>query len=45
MSFSDRLFRAGQDVYDRIEQGQVQDVEAELMDAHLGASAAGDEDD
>ena len=42
MSFADRLFKNGQDVYDRIEQGQVQDVEAELMDAHLDASADDD---
>lgn len=41
--FQDRLFTAGQDVYTRIENGDVTDVEAELMQAHLQAST--DEDD
>jgi hypothetical protein len=44
MSFDNRLFQAGQHVYDRIEQGVVTDVEAELMDAHLTASTTDDEE-
>ncbi|WP_225811309.1 hypothetical protein [Streptomyces spinosus] len=44
MSFADRLFKAGQDVYQRIENGTVTDVEAELMDAHLNASTDTDEE-
>lgn len=42
MGFADRLFSKGREVYQRIESGDVVDVEAECMDAHLDAS--GDEE-
>lgn len=38
MDFDDRMFMASQAVYEQIEKGQVQDVEAALMDAQLQAS-------
>lgn len=44
MSFKDRMFKASEEVYDRIVRGEVDDVEAELMDAHLKASTEEDED-
>jgi hypothetical protein len=37
-TFQQRLYQAGQAVYAAIENGEVQDVEAALMDAHLQAS-------
>ncbi|WP_177235434.1 hypothetical protein [Streptomyces sp. MUSC 14] len=43
INFQDRLFLEGQAVYQRIADGQVTDVEAELMEAHLRASEEGDE--
>ena len=36
-NFQDRMFLASEAVYQRILDGQVTDVEAELMDAHLQA--------
>jgi hypothetical protein len=36
--FDQRMFDASQEVYDRITQGGVGDVEAAFMDAHLNAS-------
>ena len=39
--FQDRMFLASEAVYQRILDGQVTDVEAELMDAHLQASQEG----
>ncbi|MFD5792438.1 hypothetical protein ACFWIO_02700 [Streptomyces diastatochromogenes] len=41
--FEERLFLEGQAVYQRIVDGQVSDVEAELMDAHLRASEEGED--
>ncbi|MGW1564321.1 hypothetical protein ACWCQ1_48970 [Streptomyces sp. NPDC002144] len=41
-NFQDRMFLAGQAVYQRILDGQVTDVEAELMDAQLQASEEGE---
>lgn len=41
-NFQDRMFLAGQAVYERILDGQVTDVEAELMAAHLQASEEGE---
>ncbi|WP_432027439.1 hypothetical protein [Streptomyces sp. 1222.5] len=38
--FESRLFEEGQQVYARMEDGVVADVEAALMDAHLKASDA-----
>ncbi|MER6296871.1 hypothetical protein [Streptomyces althioticus] len=38
MDFDDRMFLAGEAVYQQIEQGQVEDVTAALMDAQLQAS-------
>jgi hypothetical protein len=43
MNFQDRMFMAGQAVYEGIVNGSVTDVEAALMDAHLQASEGGDE--
>ncbi|MET7727530.1 hypothetical protein [Streptomyces mirabilis] len=40
LNFEDRMFMEGQAVYDAICRGEVQDVDAALMDAHLKASAA-----
>ncbi|MFJ4879338.1 hypothetical protein ACIP93_29625 [Streptomyces sp. NPDC088745] len=37
--FAQRMHEASQDVYAQIVQGNVGDVEATLMDAHLNASA------
>ncbi|MEV3988247.1 hypothetical protein AB0J57_05010 [Streptomyces sp. NPDC049837] len=37
-NYQDRQFMASEAVYAQIEQGQVQDVQAALMDAHLQAS-------
>lgn len=37
-NFQDRMFMAGEAVYAAIERGEVQDVEAALMDAHAQAS-------
>lgn len=42
-TFQQRLHQAGEDVYTAIERGEVADVEAALMDAHLQAST--EEDD
>ncbi|MER6441289.1 hypothetical protein ABT275_33630 [Streptomyces sp. NPDC001185] len=36
--FQDRMFLAGQAVYEAIERGEVTDVAAALMDAHAAAS-------
>ncbi|MFJ8766687.1 hypothetical protein [Streptomyces clavifer] len=44
MGFADRMFQRSEDVYTRINAGQVTDVEAELMDAQLKASTDTDED-
>ena len=41
-TFQDRHFMASEAVYEQIVQGQVPDVEAALMDAHLQASADDD---
>ncbi|MCX5246981.1 hypothetical protein OG895_17375 [Streptomyces sp. NBC_00201] len=38
LNFQDRMFLEGQAVYQRILDGQVTDVEAELMAAQLRAS-------
>ncbi|WP_159054716.1 hypothetical protein [Streptomyces dysideae] len=40
--FQARMFRESEAVYQRILDGQVTDVEAELMDAQLRASAEGE---
>jgi hypothetical protein len=37
-TFQDRMFLGSEAVYERILQGQVTDVEAELTEAHLRAS-------
>ncbi|MFF1401248.1 hypothetical protein ACFVZD_47105 [Streptomyces sp. NPDC058287] len=37
-NFEDRMFMEGQAIYDAISRGEVQDVEAALMDAHVRAS-------
>ncbi|MGQ5576741.1 hypothetical protein [Streptomyces sp. ECR3.8] len=37
-NFSDRMFLAGEAVYAQIEQGQVDDVQAALMQAQADAS-------
>ncbi|MFJ3672267.1 hypothetical protein ACIPSE_38005 [Streptomyces sp. NPDC090106] len=42
LTFEDRMFLASQGVYDRIVDGEVVDVEAALMDAHLEASEEGE---
>jgi hypothetical protein len=36
--FQDRMFMASEAVYSAIERGEVQDVEAALMEAHLQAA-------
>ena len=41
-TFTDRMFAASEDVYARIERGQVTDVEAELLQAHTDASTEED---
>lgn len=41
-NFQDRMFLEGEAIYQRIVDGQVTDVEAELMDAHLRASEEGE---
>ncbi|MGW2853404.1 hypothetical protein ACWDAZ_15655 [Streptomyces sp. NPDC001215] len=41
-NFQDRMFMESEAVYQRILDGQVNDVEAELMDAQLRASEEGD---
>jgi hypothetical protein len=38
-TFNDRMFLAGQAVYESIERGEVQDAEAALMDAQAAASS------
>ncbi|WP_327137516.1 hypothetical protein OG585_29930 [Streptomyces sp. NBC_01340] len=43
LSFDDRMFLESQAVYERIVNGQVADVEAELMNAQLRASQGGEE--
>ncbi|MEU6228764.1 hypothetical protein [Streptomyces sp. NPDC047042] len=43
VNFDDRMFLESQAVYEQIAAGQVTDVQAELMDAQLRASEAGDE--
>ncbi|WP_164405993.1 MULTISPECIES: hypothetical protein [unclassified Streptomyces] len=42
-NFQDRMYLESQAVYQRIVEGQVTDVEAELMDAQLRASQGGEE--
>jgi hypothetical protein len=42
--FQQRLHHAGQQIYARIENGDVTDVEAELMQAHLDASTTEGDD-
>jgi hypothetical protein len=42
-NFDDRMFLESEAVYQRILDGQVTDVQAELMDAQLRASEAGDQ--
>ncbi|MFE2567480.1 hypothetical protein [Streptomyces mirabilis] len=41
LNFQDRMYLESQAVYQRIVEGQVSDVEAELMDAQLRASQGG----
>lgn len=43
LNFQDRMYLESQAVYQRIVEGQVTDVEAELMDAQLRASQGGDD--
>jgi hypothetical protein len=42
--FQQRMLQAGEDVYTAIERGEITDVEAALMDAHLDASTEGSDD-
>ncbi len=42
LNFQDRMFLESQAVYQAIVDGQVNDVEAELMEAQLRASQEGD---
>jgi len=42
LNFNDRMFLESEAVYQRILDGQVTDVEAELMDAKLRATADGE---
>lgn len=39
--FEDRMFLASEAIYARIERGECTDVEAALLDAHLGESEEG----
>jgi hypothetical protein len=41
-NFQDRMFLESQAIYQRILDGQVTDVEADLMEAQLRASQEGD---
>lgn len=41
--FRKREFEAGQKVYDRIDNGEVFDVDAALWNAHLKASTEGED--
>ncbi|MDX3755472.1 hypothetical protein [Streptomyces sp. AK02-04a] len=43
LNFQDRMYLESQAVYQRIVEGQVTDVEAELMDAQLRASQDGED--
>ncbi|MCX4421454.1 MULTISPECIES: hypothetical protein [Streptomyces] len=43
LNFQDRMYLESQAVYQRIVEGQVTDVEAELMDAQLRASQGGED--
>ncbi|MFD3837026.1 hypothetical protein ACFWWC_12290 [Streptomyces sp. NPDC058642] len=43
VNFNDRMFLESEAVYQRILDGQVTDVQAELMDAQLRASQEGDQ--
>ncbi|MGW1504747.1 hypothetical protein ACWCQW_40795 [Streptomyces mirabilis] len=43
LNFQDRMYLESQAVYQRIVEGQVSDVEAELMDAQLRASQGGED--
>ncbi|WP_262061079.1 hypothetical protein [Streptomyces sp. STR69] len=43
MNFDDRMFLESEAVYQRILDGQVTDVQAELMEAQLCASQEGDQ--
>ncbi|MFF1702385.1 hypothetical protein [Streptomyces sp. NPDC058252] len=43
LNFQDRMFLESQAVYQRIVEGQVADVEAELLDAQLRASQGGED--
>lgn len=43
LNFQDRMYLESQAVYQRIVEGQVTDVEAELMDAQLRASEGGED--
>jgi hypothetical protein len=43
LNFQDRMYLESQAVYQRIDEGQVTDVEAELMDAQLRASQGGED--
>ncbi|MGX5187506.1 hypothetical protein ACWKT5_33305 [Streptomyces avermitilis] len=43
LNFQDRMYLESQTVYQRIVEGQVSDVEAELMDAQLRASQGGED--
>ncbi|MGW1157637.1 hypothetical protein ACWD48_05210 [Streptomyces sp. NPDC002519] len=42
VTYQDRMFLAGEAIYQRIHDGQVHDVEAELLDAKLQASQEGE---
>ncbi|WP_329552919.1 hypothetical protein [Streptomyces sp. NBC_00696] len=43
LNFQDRMYLESQAVYQRIVEGQVTHVEAELMDAQLRASQGGED--
>ncbi|MFD8218037.1 hypothetical protein ACFV2U_31065 [Streptomyces sp. NPDC059697] len=43
LNFQDRMYLESQAVYQRIVEGQVTDVEAELLDAQLRASQGGED--
>lgn len=44
-AFQQRMHTASGDVYAAIERGEITDVEAALMDAHLNASSSEGSDD
>ncbi|MEU2585625.1 hypothetical protein ABZ612_22235 [Streptomyces avermitilis] len=43
LNFQDRMYLESQAVYQRIVEGQVADVEAELMDTQLRVSQGGED--